>query len=54
MKDKQVINDIGAYVGKVTAIDPKRGIMMIKTDYGNVIRYDIDRITSITDRIIVK
>ncbi len=54
MKDKQVINDIGAYVGKVTAIDSKRGIMMIKTDYGNVIRYDIDRITSITDRIIVK
>ena len=54
MKDKHVINDIGAYVGKVTAVDPKRGIMMIKTDYGNVIRYDVDRITSISDRIIVK
>ncbi len=54
IKDKHVINDIGAYVGKVTAVDTKRGIMMIKTDYGNVIRYDIDRITSISDRIIVK
>ncbi len=54
MRDKQVINDIGAYVGKVTSIDPKRGIMMIKTDYGNIIRYDIDRVTSISDRIIVR
>jgi putative membrane protein len=54
MKDKQVINDIGAYVGRVSAIDAKRGLMMVKTDYGNVIRYEIDRITSVSDRIIVK
>ncbi len=54
MKDKQVINDIGAYIGKVSAVDSKRGIMMIKTDYGNTIRYDVDRITSVSDRIIVK
>ncbi len=54
MKDKHVINDIGAYVGKVSAVDTKRGIMMVKTDYGNVIRYEIDRITSVSDRVIVK
>ena len=54
MKDKQVINDIGAYVGKVSAVDTKRGVMMVKTDYGNTIRYEIDRITSVSDRIVVK
>ncbi len=54
IKDKHVINDIGAYVGRVTAVDPRRGIMLVKTDYGNVIRYDIDRITSVSDRIIIR
>ncbi len=54
MKDKQVINDIGAYIGKVAAVDAKRGIMLVKTEYGNTIRYEIDRITSVSERIIVK
>ncbi len=54
MKNKQVINDIGAYIGKVTDIDLKRGIMLVKTDYGNVLKYDIDRITNVSDRVIIR
>ena len=54
MKNKQVINDIGAYIGKVTEIDLKRGLMFVKTDYGNVLKYDIDRITNVTDRVIIR
>ncbi len=54
MKNKQVINDIGAYIGKVAEIDLKRGIMFVKTDYGNVLKYDIDRITNISDRVIIR
>ncbi len=54
IKDKHVINDIGAYVGKVIAVDSRRGEMLVKTDYGNTIKYDIDRITSVSDRIIVR
>ena len=54
IKNKHVINDIGAYIGRVTAVDPRRGIMLVKTDYGNTIRYEIDRITSVSDRIIIR
>jgi putative membrane protein len=54
MKDKQVINDIGAYIGKITEIDLRRGVMLVKTDYGNVLKYDIDRITNISDRVIIR
>lgn len=54
MKGKRVINDIGASIGKVIDIDQKRGSMLIKTDYGNTITYDIDRISSVSDRIIVR
>jgi len=54
IKNKQVVNDIGAYVGKVVDVDAKRGIMMVKTDYGSTLRYDIDRITNISDRVIIR
>ncbi len=54
MKNKQVINDIGAYIGKITDVDTKRGVLVVKTDYGNTLRYDIDRITNITDRVIIR
>jgi len=54
IKDKFVINDIGAFIGKITQVDPKRGIIFVKTDYGSVIRYDIDRITSVSDRVMIR
>ncbi len=56
LKNKNVINDIGAYIGKVTSIDSRRGTMSVKTDYGSTITFDIDRITSTSeaDRVIVR
>ncbi len=54
MKDKNVINDIGAYIGKITDVDSKRGLIFVKTDYGNVIKYDVDRITGVSDRVIIR
>ncbi len=56
LKNKNVINDIGAYIGKVTSIDSKRGTMSVKTDYGSTLTFDIDRITSTSeaDRVIVR
>ena len=54
VKDKQVINDSGAYIGKVTKVDPTGGFIFVKTDYGNIIRYDMDRVTNISDRIVIR
>ena len=54
VKDKHVINDIGAYIGKIVKVDPNRGFIFVKTDYGSVIRYDIDRIVNVSDRVIIR
>lgn len=54
IKDKKVINDIGAYVGRITEVDSKRGVIFVKTDYGNVIKYEIDRITGVSDRVMIR
>jgi len=53
IKDKSVINDIGAYIGKITEVDSKRGLIFVKTDYGNVIKYDVDRITGVSERVTI-
>lgn len=54
MKNKHVINDLGSYIGRIVKVQPKSGIITIKTNYGTIVTYDIDRITSITDRIVVR
>jgi len=54
IKDKRVINDIGAYIGKITEVDSKRGLIFVKTDYGSVIKYDVDRITGVSDRVVIR
>lgn len=54
IKNKQVINDIGAHIGKVMEVDTKRGVMFVKTDYGSTLKFDIDRITNISDRVIIR
>ncbi len=54
MKGKVVINDIGAYIGKIVRVLPGNGIVAIRTNYGTVVNYDIDRITNISDRVTVK
>ncbi len=54
IKDKRVINDIGAYIGRITEVDSKRGLIFVKTDYGSVIKYDVDRITGVSDRVIIR
>ncbi len=53
IKNKNVINDLGAYIGKVVELDSETGTMFVKTDYGSIIRYEIDRITNVADRVIV-
>lgn len=54
LRDKNVVNDIGAYVGKVTGVDAKKGLLFVKTSYGTVLRYDVDRISTVSDRVIIR
>ncbi len=53
INNKHVINDIGAYIGKVVKVDPSKGTIWIKTNYSTIIVYNVDRITNIADRITI-
>jgi hypothetical protein len=54
IKDKLVINELGATVGKVTAVDVKRGLIRINTNFGNPIIYSVDRIVELSDKVVIK
>ncbi len=54
LKEKSVVNDIGAYIGKVISTDAKKGVLLVKTSYGTVIRYDVDRISTVSDKVVIR
>ncbi len=54
LKNKLVVNELGTLIGKVAGIDVKRGGIIINTNFGNPVRYSVDRVVEISDRIVVK
>ncbi len=54
IKDKLVVNELGALIGKAGRLDLRHGRFIINTSFGNPINYNIDRIVEITDKVVVK
>jgi len=53
LANKAVINELGTLIGKVEKVDVKNGRLIVNTPFGNPIRYNIDRIVEISDRVVV-
>ena len=54
LKDKQVVNELGALIGRVSKVDVKRGRILINTSFGNPITYGVDRIIDILpDKVVI-
>jgi putative membrane protein len=54
LKDKQVVNELGALIGKVSKVDARHGRILINTSFGNLVTYGVDRITEILpDRVVI-
>ena len=54
MKDKLVVNELGALIGKVSGVDIRRGSLIINTSFGNPIRYSVDRIVDVSNKVVIK
>lgn len=54
LKDKLVVNELGALIGKVSGLDLRRGRFVINTSFGNAINYSIDRIVEVSDKVVIK
>lgn len=54
LKDKPVVNEVGTTIGKIARVDLKRGRILINTNFGNPITYGVDRITEVSDRVVIR
>ncbi len=54
LENKEVLNQIGAYVGKIIGVDKKRGVLVVQTAFGQRINIGLEDITNIGDKVSVK
>jgi hypothetical protein len=54
LEGKEIITDIGAYIGKIIGIDTKSGTAIAQTPVGTKIPIKLERISSVAERVIVK
>ncbi len=54
LKGKEVVNDLGALIGKVAGVDIRAGRFVVNTSLGNPITYSIDRIVEVSEKVVIK
>lgn len=54
MRNKLVVNELGALIGKVAGVDIKSGKLRINTSFGNPVTYSVDRVVEVSDRVVIK
>ena len=54
LKGKLVVNEFGTLIGKVAGVDTRKGGLVVDTSFGNPVRYSVDRIVDISDKIVIK
>ena len=54
LKDKLVVNELGALIGKVAGINIKAGRFTVNTSFGNPVTYSVDRIIDVSDKVVIK
>jgi len=54
LENKEVLSDVGAYVGKIIAIDRKNALMVIQSPFGHKFSLSLDRISSVGDKVLVR
>jgi putative membrane protein len=54
LENKEVLNQIGAYVGKIIGVDKKRGVLVVQTPFGQRININLENISDIGEKVLVK
>ena len=54
LENKEVLTELGAYVGKTVGVDRRKGILIVQTALGQKLDLAFERIVGIGDRVIVR
>jgi putative membrane protein len=54
LENKEVLTELGAYIGKIVGVDKKKDIIIVQTPFGHKIDFDFDRISDVGERVLIK
>ena len=54
LENKEVLNQIGAYIGKIVGVDKKRGVLVVQTAFGQRISISLENISNIGDKVFIR
>ncbi len=54
LDNKEVLNDVGAYIGKIVGVDRKHGTITVQTSFGHKLSLGFESIMSVSDKVMVK
>ncbi|MEM3555436.1 MAG: DUF373 family protein [Candidatus Micrarchaeia archaeon] len=54
LENREVLTELGAYIGKIVGVDRKRSLIVVQTPFGHRIDFDFDRISELGDRVLIK
>lgn len=54
LENKEVLTELGAYIGKTIGVDRKRGVFIVQTAYGQKVDFGFERITGVGDKVTVR
>jgi len=54
LENKEVLTELGAYLGKTVGVDRRKGILIVQTAFGQKLDLGFEKITSIGEKVIVR
>jgi putative membrane protein len=54
LENKEVLTELGAYIGKIVGVDRRRDLIIVQTPFGHRLDFDFDRISDVGERVLIK
>jgi len=54
LENKEVLTELGAYLGKTVGVDRRKGVLIVQTAFGQKLDLGFEKITSIGEKVIVR
>jgi hypothetical protein len=54
LENKEVLTELGAYIGKTVGVDRRKGALIVQTAFGQKLDLGFEKIVGIGDKVIVR
>ena len=54
LENKEVLTELGAYIGKIVGVDRRKGLILVQTPFGHRVDFDFVRISDVGERVLIK